>query len=56
MIEIAFDYALHALSGITESLHAAGVEVCLPTYDDIAKSVECEDAKCQAPDHSRHSN
>ncbi|MDQ3057113.1 MAG: hypothetical protein M3Q96_05115 [Pseudomonadota bacterium] len=38
MIESDFDFALHALSGATESLDAAGVEVCVPSQDGLAES------------------
>lgn len=40
MIESDFDFALHALSGIAESLDAAGVEVFMPSHDGSAESGE----------------
>ena len=43
MIEFEFDYALHALSGVAESLHAAGVDLCVPSHEDSAESPEGDD-------------
>lgn len=34
MIDFEFESALQALSGIAESLDAAGVDSCVPSHDD----------------------
>lgn len=45
MIEFELDDALHALSGVAESLHAAGIDVCVPAHDDPAESGEGDDVQ-----------
>ena len=50
MIDFEFESALEALSGIAESLDAAGVDRCLPLHDEFARISEVgsgeDDARC----------
>ena len=45
MIEFEFDCALLASSGVAESLHAAGVDVDVPSHEDASQRREGADAR-----------
>lgn len=38
MIEIEFDSALQASSGVAEALHAAGADACIPAWTEMVEA------------------